>query len=95
MLAGAAVDWVLTRWSRYSSLAIQLSSVLFYFSEVFPIVRKGGLVFIKTTKMAKFISKNNLRLSVSNIDLLHAILKSNKTSVIAGAGNLYVSDILD
>lgn len=71
------------------------SWVKFYFSEVFPIVRKGGLVFIKTTKMAKFISKNNLRLSVSNIDLLHAILKSNKTSVIAGAGNLYVSDILD
>lgn len=38
MLAGAAVDWVLTRWSRYSSLAIQLSSVLFYFSEVFDFV---------------------------------------------------------
>ena len=72
--------------SRYSWLK-------FYFADVFPIVRKGGLVFIKTTERSKFISKNNIKLGVSNIGLLREILHSNKTNVIAGSGNLYVSDI--
>tara|TARA_B100000989_G_C19528378_1_gene468195 strand:- start:518 stop:1585 length:1068 start_codon:yes stop_codon:yes gene_type:complete len=67
----------------------------FYFEEVFPIVRKGGLVFITINKNSNFIFKKKLQSSISNLDLLYELIESNKTNVIAGSVNLYVPKILD
>jgi hypothetical protein len=67
----------------------------FYFSQVFPLVRKGGLVFIKVAKTSQFIYAQNLNGRFVSNAFVVEILSSNNLSVLAGSGNLYITMIPD
>lgn len=63
----------------------------FYFSQVFPLVRKGGLVFLKVAKRSQFISNQKLKNKCTGEDLVAEILASNNSNVLAGSANLYIT----
>ena len=67
----------------------------FYFLKVFPIVRKGGLAFIKVAKNSKFIANQNLKTKHLGSDLISEVLASNNTNILAGSGNLHITMVSD
>ena len=72
-----------------------LHGLNFIFLKVFPIVRKGGLAFIKVAKNSKFIANQNLKTKHLGSDLISEVLASNNTNILAGSGNLHITMVSD
>ena len=62
----------------------------FYLNQVFPIVRKGGLVFIRSSSKAQYITKKCISFDGSYNNIIEKILASNKTQSFMGAANIYI-----
>ena len=71
----------------------RFSWLKFYFSSVFPVVRKGGLVFIKVASGSRFMSQQILVTTGSSRGIVDKILASNESNIFAGSESLYNKEI--
>jgi hypothetical protein len=62
----------------------------FYFCKVFPVVRKGGLVFILSSNKARFISNVSILSDTPTTGVLKRILEANQKIGLMGAANIYL-----
>jgi len=68
--------------------------LLFYFREVFTIVRKGGLVLVLSSAEEKSISRIKMHSSSSQEEIFAKFLESNNKRNIMGMANIYLGNTL-
>ncbi|MDC1359607.1 hypothetical protein N8292_03825 [Gammaproteobacteria bacterium] len=70
--------------------ASRLSWLRFYFRNVFPIVRKGGMVFVETSKNTSFFKTKEILITKSKKEIITEIFKSSQRGIFLGSTSISI-----